>query len=115
MPDAGLSSSLFTVLVVLLIFYVVLYASGQAMSGNRGLAVLDASFALLLLIAGYTVVLLILAVAQKYSLVGTLIGIIFVIVAFFAILAVVFLGVFDLGIGSLARSRAERRRAAKSE
>jgi hypothetical protein len=114
MPDAGLSSSLFTPLVLLGILYVILFASGQSLSGNRGLAVLDASFALLLLIAAYTVVLLILAVTQKYHLVGTMIGTIFVVVAFFAILGGVLLVVFDLGIGSLARRRAERRRAAQS-
>jgi hypothetical protein len=110
MPDAGLSSSLFTPLVLLGIVYVVLYASGQALSGNRGLAVLDASFALLLLIAAYAVVLAILAVAQKYSLVGDLIGTLAVVIVFFGILGVALLAIFDLGIGSLVRSRANRRR-----
>jgi hypothetical protein len=110
MPDVGLSSSLFTPLVLLLIVYVVLYASGQALPGNRGLAALDASFALLLLIAAYTLVLVILAVAQKYTLIADLLGTLAVIIVFFAILGVVLLGIFDLGIGSLTRSRATRRR-----
>lgn len=110
MPDGGLSSGLFTVEVLLLIVYAAVYATGQALSGDRGRAVLDGAFALLLLTGAYTVVLLILAVAQKYSLVGTLIGVMAVIVVFFAILGVVLLGIFDLGIGSLTRARAARRR-----
>jgi cytochrome c biogenesis factor len=115
MPDAGLSSSLFTPLVVLLLIYAAVYAAGQAMSGDRARAVLDGSFALLLLIGAYTVVLLILAVAQKYNLVGTLIGVIAVVIIFFGLLGVVLLGVFDLGFARLGRARAERRRTAQSD
>jgi hypothetical protein len=110
MPDGGLSSSLFTPLVLAGLIYVLLYAIGQAMPEERSSGVLDAAFAVLLLTSAYAVVLLVLAIVQKYVMVGDMLRIVAVMVVFCIVLVVALLAIFDLGVGSISRARAARRR-----
>ncbi len=108
-PDQGLSSGLFTPLAAVVIVYALLRVAGGAMTGRRGSATLDASFALLLFGALYVLVLLLYAVASKFPLVSDMVIIGAILFAFFGILLVGLLGIFDLGFGGIARARARRR------
>jgi hypothetical protein len=108
-PDQGLSSGLFMPLAAVVIIYALLRAAGGAMSGRRGAALLDASFGVMLLGAVYVLVLLLYALASKFGLVSDMVIIVAILFGFFAILLVGLLGIFDLGIGGIARARARRR------
>lgn len=104
----GLSSSLFAPLIWGAVVYVVLFVAGAVLEGRghaRGEAVGDVAFAVLLLMGLYTAVLLVTAIAQKYSLVVRMLEVLAIVMVFFAVLLVV---LFALGqlfglIGRLIR------------
>jgi hypothetical protein len=110
MPDEGLSSSFYPPLVIIGIAYVLLRVVGQARSGERGETLVDYSFVLLLLAGAYTLMLALVALVSKTSLIGDLLLVLAVLIAFFGVLLIGLLAIFDLGIGGIARARARRRR-----
>jgi hypothetical protein len=110
LPDEGLSSSFYPPLVFIGIACVILRVVGEVRSGEGGEKLVDFSFLLLLVAAAYTALLALIAVVSKASLIGDMLLVLAVLVIFFGILLVGLLGIFDLGIGSISRARAERRR-----
>ncbi len=98
-PETGLDTVLWQPLVVAGAIYAVLYVIGNVLDGRgnpRGETVHDLGFGLILLTGAYSVVLLLLALVQKPTLVGDMLLIVAIIVAFFALLVLLLFALFEL-------------------
>jgi cation transport ATPase len=98
-PETGLDTVLWQPVVFAALIYAVLYVIGNVLDGRndpRGEMVHDLGFGLILLTGAYTVVLTIMALIQRPSLVGDMLLIIAIIVAFFALLVLLLYAVFEL-------------------
>ena len=110
-PTEGLESSLFLPLYLVAVLYVALFVTGRVLDGRedpRAATVEDAGFALLLLAAGYVVVLLVMSVFSQFDLIVDMLEIMAIIVAFFALLVGVLLAL-ELLIGLTGRTRKRER------
>ena len=104
----GLSSSYFTPLILAALVYVVLYVVARVLEGRgdeRWEKAEDFGFVVMLLSAAYVVILAVLAVTSEIDLVWDMVRILAIVTAFFAILILLLLAVFELGIGGLSRAR----------
>jgi hypothetical protein len=107
-PSEGLSTSYYQPLLLLFLLSLVLLIAARVLEGRgdgRAETVHDLAFVVELLIAGYLVILAIVALASEIELVGDMITIIAVIVAFFAALVLLLLVVFELAIRGITRTR----------
>ena len=98
-PETGLDTVLWQPVVFAALIYAALYVAGNVLDGrgdSRGETVHDIGFGLILLTGAYSVVLLLMALIQRPSLVGDMLLIIAILVAFFALLVVVLYAVFEL-------------------
>jgi hypothetical protein len=98
-PETGLDTVLWQPVVFAALIYAVLYVIGNVLEGRgdpRAETVRDLGFGLILLSGAYTVVLLLMALIQKPNLVGDMLLIIAIIVAFFALLVLLLYAVFEL-------------------
>ena len=106
--ETALPWGLFSPLMVAALLYVALYAAGNVVEG-RGRAesaerVRDLSFAVALVAAGYTALLLVIGIVGRPGEFLDLVRVVLVVGAFFLLLLLVFFGIFEL-IASRGRRR----------
>ncbi|MBA2439550.1 MAG: hypothetical protein H0V50_02615 [Thermoleophilaceae bacterium] len=107
-PSEGLSSGLFQPLIVAALVYAALFIAGRVLAGRgdpRGERAGDLAFALMLLMGAYVVVLTVSALASEYELLYDMLVVIGIIVAFFGVLILVLLVIFEKGVGAIGRLR----------
>ena len=106
--ESGLPWGLFFPLMVAALFYVVLYVAANVVEGRGGgetaERVRDLSFAVALLAAGYTALLLVIGVVGRPGEFFDLVRVVLVVGAFFLLLLLAFFGIFEL-IASRGRRR----------
>ena len=108
-PDEGVSGPYYLPLVIAGAAYVVLLLAAQVLrrrDNSEGAAKLeDLAFGLSLVAAAYVIVLVIVALTSEFDLVWDMVRIIAIVIAFFALLVVLCLLLFEMGVGRLARRR----------
>lgn len=107
-PSEGLSSGLYSLLYLAAVLYVAMLVGSRVLAGrgdDRAERVADAAFGVLLLTAAYAVVLLVIALVSESGLVQDLVEITLIVVAFFGLLALLLLAIFEGGIGGISRLR----------
>ena len=107
-PSEGLSSGYFTPLILAAVLYVVLFVAARVLEGRedeRSETAEDLGFLLMLLGAAYVAILTVVAVASEIDLVWDMVRIIVIVAAFFAVLILILLAVFERGVGGLSRAR----------
>jgi thiol:disulfide interchange protein len=106
--DPGLSWGLFSPLVVAALVYVALYTAGNVVEGRghgeSAERVRDLSFAVALVAAAYTALLLVIAVVGRPGEFFDMVRVVLVVSVFFLLLLLVFFGIFEL-IASRGRRR----------
>ncbi len=107
-PDEGISGPYYTPLVIAGILYLLLRLGASILGARdreRGEKLEDLAFGVVLLTAAYVVVMVLAALFDKSDLVFDMVKVIAIMLAFFALLLIVMLVVFERGIGGLSRLR----------
>jgi asparagine N-glycosylation enzyme membrane subunit Stt3 len=110
-PSEGVSPGLYSPLWLAAVVYVALLVGSHVLAGrgdDRAEGVADAAFGVMLLTAAYAVVLLVIALVSESGLVQDLFEITLIVVAFFALLGLFLLALFEGGIGGISRLRRRR-------
>ncbi len=105
-PSEGLASGYFTPLILAAMAYAVLFVAARVYDGrgdSRAEQAEDLSFALILLSGGYVAILAVVAVVSEIDLIWDMLRILAIITVFFAVLLVLLLAVFELGVGRMRR------------
>jgi hypothetical protein len=108
-PSEGLSSGYYSPLILAAVIYAALFVANRVLEGRgedeRAELVADAGFVVALVSGAYVLVLFIVALTSEIDLISDMLLITVVVIAFFAVLGLLLLLVFEYGIRGISRTR----------